>query len=176
MFGVPVSTLAFVVLAALVVAPVLAQAQQPVLISHAYQLTRAPAVKSTGQTYEALASAYVLYEQCGAELSIPDAEKTYLTEKFASVAREYQIAYQDAYMTYVGASPKQALVDDIAASIKQQQQKAVNTTALLVRQRGCKNGHFRKMRKYVDKLHVIETSVPADSNVLAPRAKFSKKN
>lgn len=172
----PVSTLTLVALAVLVGAPAFTHAQSRVIIKHAYQLERAPAVKSAGQNYETLAAAYVLYDQCAEDLGVADEKKAYLTDKFTKVARAYQIAYQDAYLAYVGASPSQALVDDIAASIKTKQQKTVNNMALSIRNKGCTSGRFRKIFKYVDTLYASDTAPPTQAISLEPRAKFDKKN
>ena len=175
MFGMPVASLIVAAVAVLLLAPAFAQAQGRVIIKHAYQLERAPIVKTTGQSYEALAAAYVLYDLCAEELDIADEKKAYLTNQFTKVARQYQIAYQDAYVDYVGVSPKQALGDDIAVSKKKQQQKTVNDTALLIRKKGCQSERFLKIWKYVDKLYASDTAPPTEALSLEPKAKFGKK-
>lgn len=172
----PVSTLTLAALAVLVIAPAFVHAQSRVIIKHAYQLERAPVVKTAGQNYEALAAAYVVYDQCAKDLGIADEKKAYLTDKFTKVAREYQIAYQDAYVAYVGGSPKQALVDDVAATIKKQQQKTVNGTALSIRKHGCQSERFFKILRYVDKLYASDIAPAPDTISLEPKAKFGKKN
>lgn len=173
----PVSSVAFLMAAAflLLLSPVWVLAQKRVIIKHAYQLERAPAVTSLGRTYSALAGAYVLYDQCEKDLTIASDEKNYVADKFTSTARAYQIAYQDAYVEYVGAMPKQGMVDDIAATIKAQQQKAVNGMALSLRKWGCRDSRFNKIRAYVHELRTADTTPAEDPTLREPKPSFIKK-
>lgn len=173
----PVSSLTFLMVAAfmLLLSPVWVMAKGRVIIKHAYQLERAPAVTSLGRKYKALAGAYVLYDQCEKDLAIAADEKAFLTDTFTNVARAYQIAYQDAYVEYVGAMPSQALVDDIAKTIKAQQQNSVNGMALSLRKWGCRDSRFHKIRDYVKELRTADTAPPEDPALREPKPSFIKK-
>lgn len=173
----PVSSLTFLMAAtmALLLSPAWVLAQKRVIIKHAYQLDRAPAVISLGRTYNSLAGAYVLYDQCGEALAIPSEETSYLTDKFTSTARAYQIAYQDAYVEYVGAMPSQAMVDDIAATIKAQQQKSVNGMALSLRKWGCRDSRYNKIRGYIHELRTADSKPAEDPALREPKPSFIKK-
>lgn len=173
----PVSSLTFLMAAAavLLLGPAWVLAQKRVIIKHAYQLERAPAVTSLGRTYDALAGAYLLYDKCEKDLAIPSDEKAFLTEKFTATARAYQIAYQDAYVEYVGAMPNQAMVDDIVATIKAQQQKAVNSMALGLRKWSCRDSRFYKIRSYVNELRTADGKPAEDPALREPKPSFIKK-
>jgi hypothetical protein len=176
MSGVPVTILTLSALVGLLMLPTGAYAQSRVIIKRAYQLERAPEVIRIGQTYDAFAGLYVLYDQCGEELGITPEKKAYVTNKLTQTAREYQIAYQDAYVSYVGASPSQALVDDIAASIKAQQQKAVNDMALSIRKKGCTSERFRKLLKYASKAEALDNAPPPEPTLQEPKLKFRSRS
>lgn len=173
----PVSSLTFLTVAAflLLLSPAWTLAQKRVIIKHAYQLERAPAVSSLGRSYDALAGAYLLYDKCEKDLAIAADEKAFLTDKFTNTARAYQIAYQDAYVEYVGAMPNQAMVDDIAKTIKAQQQKAVNAMALSLRKWGCRDSRYNKIRNYVNELRTADTTPPEDPALREPKPSFIKK-
>jgi hypothetical protein len=152
MFGMPIATAALVTATALMLLFTEPAWAERVLIRRVSQLEKDKGVRMFEQSYPALSAANVIYKQCGAELAIADEQRKYLSEKFSSVSRSYMIAYKDAYVNYAQASPPQKLVDDIAKSIAQKQQKAVNNVALILRQKGCSDSRLKPIVKYVESL------------------------
>jgi hypothetical protein len=161
---------------ALLLSPAWVMAKGRVIIKHAYQLERAPALVRVHREYEALVSASVFYDQCGAELGTTEEQKTFLKKKFTDTAAAYQIAYQDAYVEYVGAMPNQAMVDDIVATIKARQQRLVNDMTQNIRSWKCENRNFYPIRSYFKKLHAANSAPPPSEPALVePKADFSRK-
>ena len=174
----PVSSLTFLMAAtmALLLSPAWVLAQKRVIIKHAYQLERAPALVRVHREYEALVNAHVFYDQCGAELGTTEEQKAFLHKKFSDTATAYQIAYQDAYVEYVGAMPNQAIVDDIVATIKARQQRLVNDITQGIRNWKCQSRNFYPIRSYFKKLHAADSAPQASEPILVePKADFSRK-
>lgn len=174
MSGVSITSLILLVIAALVLVPTFPHTQSRVIIKRAYQLEQSPKVTNVGAHYKALVGAHVFYDQCSQEFVMSDEQKTYLRGKVASVAKAYQQAYQDAYMDYIGTTPTQALVDDIAVSIKAQQQRTVDGVTQQIRKWGCRDSRFTVMRGYVHKLYTADQAPPPPKTLIEPKVKFLK--
>lgn len=172
MFGMPVTSLTFLAIAALLLAPTFTHAQTRVIIKRAYQLEHSPRVLDLSRHYEALVGASVFYDKCSKDVDLADEQRTYLRNKFASVAKAYQQAFQDAYMDYVGSPPNQALVNDIAVSIKAQQQRTVNGMTQQIQKWSCRNARFTEIRTYVHKLHKADVAAPPPKTRIEPKVKF----
>lgn len=170
----PVTSLTFLAIAALVLAPTFTHAQTRVIIKRAYQLEQSPKVIEVGRHYKALVGAQVVYDRCSKDLVINDEQRAYLHGKFVSVTKAYQQAYQDAYMDYIGTYPNQALVDDVAVSIKAQQQRAVDGMTQQIRKWSCRDSRFREIREYIHKLHAADMAPPPPKTLIEPKVKFLK--
>ena len=137
---------------------------QRVVIRNVEQLATDEEVRMLSASYTALSAANVVYKQCDKELSIVPAQKDYLEHKFLDVSKDYLAAYQNAYITRVQAPPKQALVDEMVASIKVQQQKAVDDIARFIQRQTCVDDRIFAITNYVEALRKRD-AVPAASNI-----------
>ncbi len=95
----------------------------------------------------------MIYATCGKELEISDAEQDYLKQKFTSVSKGYQSAYQDAYVNATNAVPPQSFVNDVVKKLTMDQQDAVDHVALVIREKGCRSSALRAFPKYVHALY-----------------------
>lgn len=151
-----VKTLRIAIAALVLVAPLELAAQQRVIIRSVKQLAMDADVRSHVENYWFYSGANVVYAQCGKALGISDEQQQYLRDKFTLTSKQYVAAYLNAYVSRVHAPPPKALGEDVVKTVTAQQQAAVNSMALVIRQRGCNNGSLRQIAKYLEQLRQQE--------------------
>ena len=132
--------------------PVAAQAAVRVLIRYASQLENDKAVRSFVQPYTLLSSANIVYAQCGTELGITSEQQTWLKAQFEQVSRDYLKAYDDAFIAQTGVASGKDMTDQYVKALTDQQQVAVNRTALAIQQKKCRDSQITRIADYIETL------------------------
>lgn len=126
------------------------------VVKKAEQLEDVKAVRKQRKPYKLLATAAFIHKECGLELGITDSQKQFVEERFKQASKVYIDALDQAFVERMKGPSTSALKQDYVRYLQDVQKPAINNTASVIKNRGCKDKSLAAIIKYFDAVQKAE--------------------
>jgi hypothetical protein len=126
------------------------------VVKKAEQLEDAKAVRKQRKPYKLLATAAFIHQECGQELGITASQKQFVEERFKQASKTYIDALDQTFVDRMKGLSTKVLKQDYVRYLQDVQKPAINNTASVIKQKGCKDRSLAAIIDYFDAIQKAE--------------------